>query len=211
VAEVRECAQCGTPFTLGREHARFCSARCRMAWNREHAGMAAAPVVAIGWSVTAMTEAAGRLAAAGTWELPRLAGTVGETVWWVTLAGATPVRYRPRDYETALAGKTMRRCKTEETLTGLRYVRNQLGRSADPAVFVRRDGGDAGSAAWTWSPLPEPELGGLAARARQWELSRYRAYRHGSPGTTSRRPSPAARNSSPRPRASPAATPRAPE
>jgi hypothetical protein len=184
VAEVRECAQCGTPFTLGREHARFCSARCRMAWNREHAGMAAAPVVAIGWSVTAMTEAAGRLAAAGTWELPRLAGTVG---------------------------KTMRRCKTEETLTGLRYVRNQLGRSADPAVFVRRDGGDAGSAAWTWSPLPEPELGGLAARARQWELSRYRAYRHGSPGTTSRRPSPAARNSSPRPRASPAATPRAPE
>jgi len=44
VADVRECAQCGTPFTPQREHARFCSPRCRMAWNREHAGVAAAPV-----------------------------------------------------------------------------------------------------------------------------------------------------------------------
>ena len=70
VAEVRECAQCGTPFTPRREHARFCSARCRMAWNREHAGVAAAPAVAIDWSVTAMTEAARRLAAAGSGTCP---------------------------------------------------------------------------------------------------------------------------------------------
>ena len=61
MAEVRECAQCGTPFTPRREHARFCSTRCRVTWNREHAGVAAAPAVAIDWSVTAMTEAAGRL------------------------------------------------------------------------------------------------------------------------------------------------------
>lgn len=177
MAEVRECAQCGTAFTPGREHARFCSARCRMAWNREHAGVAAAPAVAIDWSVTAMTEAAGRLAAAN-WELPRLAAAVAETVWWVTLVDATLVRYHPRDYETALAGTGGRRRKTEETLAGLRYVRNQLGSSADPAAFIRPaagDGGD-GSTAWTWSPLPEPDLGALTPRSREWELGRYRAY-----------------------------------
>jgi hypothetical protein len=175
VAEVRECAQCETSFTPGREHARFCSARCRMAWNREHAGVAAAPAVAIDWSVTAMTEAAGRLAAAG-WELPRLAAAVAETVWWVTLVDATLVRYHPRDYETALAGTGARRQETEETLAGLRYVRNQLGSSADPAAFIRPADSDGGSTAWAWSPLPEPDLEALTPRSRQWELGRYRSY-----------------------------------
>jgi hypothetical protein len=146
-----------------------------MAWNREHAGVAAAPAVAIDWSVTAMTEAAGRLAVAGGWELPRLAAAVGEAVWWVTLVDATLVRYHPREYEKALAGKDVRRRKTEEALEGLRYVRNQLGRSADPAGFVcPAPGGDG--AAWTWRPLPEPQLDEHAPRARRWELSRHRAY-----------------------------------
>src|SRR5579863_8250267 len=80
MAEIRMCAQCGLGFTPRREHARFCSARCRMAWNREHNGVAAAPAVAIDWSVTAMTEAAGRLTAATAWDLPRLSAAVGETV-----------------------------------------------------------------------------------------------------------------------------------
>ena len=94
MAEVRECAQCGTPFTPRREHARFCSTRCRVTWNREHAGVAAAPAVAIDWSVTAMTEAAGRLAAARDWDPARLAAAVAEAVWWVTLVDATLVRYQ---------------------------------------------------------------------------------------------------------------------
>jgi hypothetical protein len=146
-----------------------------MAWNREHAGVAAAPAVAIDWSVTAMTEAAGRLAVAGAWDLPRLAAAVGETVWWITLVDATLVRYHPRDYERALASRDVRRRKTEETLEGLRYVRNQLGWSVDPAQFVCPVTGGDGTA-WAWCPLPEPGLGGLTPRARQWELSRYRAY-----------------------------------
>jgi hypothetical protein len=143
-----------------------------MAWNREHAGVASAPAVAIDWSVTAMTEATGKLAVAAGWELPRLAAAVGESVWWVTLVDATLVRYHPREYEKALASSDVRRRKTEQALEGLRYVRNQLGRSAGPAKFVC----PADNAAWTWRPLPEPELAALAPRARQWELSRYRAY-----------------------------------
>ena len=174
MGEVRECAQCGLPFTPRREHARFCSSRCRMAWNRDHAGLASAPAIAIEWSVTAMAEAAGRLSAAGPGDLAHLSAAVGETVWWVTLVDATLVRYHPRDYERALADKSVRRRKTEETLEGLRYVRNQLGKSVDPAAFVQPAGGDG--TAWTWRPQPEPGLGELAPRARQWELSRYRAY-----------------------------------
>jgi hypothetical protein len=180
MAEIRECAQCGTPFVPRREHARFCSAHCRMAWNREHAGLAAAPAVAIDWSVTAMAESAGRLAAAGGWDRSRLAAAVGEAVWWVTLVDATLVRYHPREYEKALADKATRRRKTEEALEGLRYVRNQLGRGVGPAEFIRPgadDGGsDAGPVSWTWHPLPEPVLTALAPAAREWEMSRYRAY-----------------------------------
>jgi hypothetical protein len=148
-----------------------------MAWNREHAGVAAAPAVAIDWSVIAMTEAAGRLAAVGAWDLHRVAAAVAETVWWVTLVDATLVRYHPRDYERALASKDVRARKTEGTLEGLRYVRNQLGKSVDPAEFVRpADDDDDGTSGWAWRPLPEPGLEGLAQRARQWELSRYHAY-----------------------------------
>jgi len=143
-----------------------------MAWNREHAGVAAAPAVAIDWSVIAMTEAAGRLAVAGAWDLHRVAAAVAETVWWITLVDATLVRYHLRDYEKALADKDVRRRKTEGTLEGLRYVRNQLGKSIDPAEFVR----PAAGGGWVWRPLPEPALEALAPRARQWELSRYHAY-----------------------------------
>jgi hypothetical protein len=173
MGEIRECAQCGLSFTPRREHARFCSARCRMAWNCEHAGVASTPAVAIDWSVTAMAEAAGRLTAAGPWDMDHLAAAVGETVWWVTLVDATLVRYHPRDYEKALANKSVRRRKTEATLEGLRYVRNQLGKSVDPASFIQPA---VDSTAWTWRPQPSPGLGELAPRARQWELSRYRAY-----------------------------------
>ena len=177
VADVRECAQCGTPFTPQREHARFCSPRCRMTWNREHAGVAAAPAVATDWSVIAMMESAARLAVAGAWDLPHVAAAVGETVWWVTLVDATLVRYHLRDYERALASKEVRRRKTELTLEGLRYVRNQLGKSVEPDEFICPAVGDNGASGWAWRPLPEPALLGLASsRARQWELSRYRAY-----------------------------------
>jgi hypothetical protein len=51
-----------------------------------------------------------------------------------------------------------------------------LGKSVDPAGFVRADAGDDGAVTWTRSPLPEPDLTRLGSRARQWELSRYRAY-----------------------------------
>ena len=174
--DIRECALCGNEFVPRREHARFCSARCRMAWNHEHAGVAAAPAVAIDWSVTAMTEAAARLSSSGAWDLPHLSEAVSDAVWWVTLVDATLVRYHPRNYEGALAGRSARRRETEQTLEGLRYVRNQLGRSAGLASLIEPVSSADTAAGWTWRPLPQPDLVGLGSRARKWELSRYRAY-----------------------------------
>lgn len=179
MADIRECAQCGTAFTPRREHARFCSTDCRIAWNKDHDGVGAAPDAAIGWSVSAMADAVERFARAGSSDLPRAAAALSEAVWWITLVDATLVRYHPCDYEDTMArfGPGLRR-KTEEDLAGLRYVRNQIGHATDPAKLIRpgtgRGGGDGSG--WTWSPLPEPALAGAPKRAREWELSRYHAY-----------------------------------
>lgn len=177
---LRECAQCGKEFAPSREHARFCSTACRRAWNTEQNGPAAAPAAAIDWSAAALADAVGRLERSGTWEPARAATAVSDTVWQVTLLDATLVRYHRRDYETAMArlGPDLRR-ETEEDLSGLRYVRNQLGRPgdpADPAEFIRPVPGSSGGASWAWSPRPEPPLEALTEDGRDWELSRYRAY-----------------------------------
>jgi hypothetical protein len=147
-----------------------------MAWNRDHAGVASTPAVAIDWSVMAMAETAGRLTAPGPRDLDHLAAVVGETVWWVTLVDATLVRYHPQNYETTLARRSARRRQTEQTLEGLRHVRNQLGRSVDPAALITPAAAGGELPAWTWRSLPEPDGSGLGSRARRWELSRYRAY-----------------------------------
>jgi hypothetical protein len=123
-----------------------------------------------------MTEAAARLSSSGVWDLPHVSETVSDAVWWVTLVDATLVRYHPRNYEGALAGRSAQRRETEQTLEGLRYVRNQLGRSADPASLIEPVSSGNPAAGWTWRPLPQPDLAGLGSRARKWELSRYHAY-----------------------------------
>ena len=48
--------QCGTSFVPRREHARFCSAHCRAAWNREHMGDLKAGASALVWAITAMSD-----------------------------------------------------------------------------------------------------------------------------------------------------------
>ncbi len=147
-----------------------------MAWNDEHVGVAGAPAAAIDWSVDAMSEAARRLSSPGPRNLPSLADAVAEAVWWVTLVDATLVRYHPRNYESTLADRSARRRETEQTLEGLRYVRNQLGRSVDPADLITSAAGDGTTSTWTWRSLPAPDVSGLGPRARKWELNRYHAY-----------------------------------
>ena len=182
MADIRDCEQCGTSFVPRREHARFCSARCRAAWNREHVGDLAAGASALVWSITAMSDTTDRLTRVRAADRPRAFTVISEAVWWVTMVDATLVRHHPDAYDGVLAGQSpAERQLVEETLAGLRFVRNQIGDEADLAEFI--EPGESGHGAgrgritgWTWRSVPEPALGSLPPRGQAWEMTRYRAY-----------------------------------
>jgi hypothetical protein len=182
VADIRNCEQCGTSFVPRREHARFCSARCRADWNREHVGDPAAGASVLVWSITAMSDTTDRLAKVRSADRPRAFTVISEAVWWVTMVDATLVRHHPGAYDGVLAGQSpTERQLVEETLAGLRFVRNQIGDEADLAEFI--EPGESGQGAgrgritgWTWRSVPEPPLASLPPRGRAWETMRYRAY-----------------------------------
>jgi hypothetical protein len=184
MAEIRDCEQCGTAFTPRREHARFCSARCRVAWNREHTGDRAAEESALDWSMTAMRDATGRLLRAAPRDRARPFAVISEAVWWVTIVDATLVRYHPDTYDIVLASRPAKeRRLIEETLGGLRFVRNRMGQYLDPVDFIRPEeggpgpgAGEAQLTAWTWKSVPRPTLDSLPLRGQEWEMTRYRAY-----------------------------------
>ena len=182
MAEVRNCEQCDVVFAPRREHARFCSARCRDAWNREHARRHPAQATALNWSITAMRDVTGRLWRARAGDQARAVAAVSEAVWWVTIVDATLVRHHPDAYDQVLASQTPpQRQLLENTLAGLRFVRNQMGQHCDPADFVcpapgRPRGDKDRISTWIWISLPEPRLASLPPSGRAWERGRYNAY-----------------------------------
>jgi hypothetical protein len=190
VADSRNCEQCGTSFVPRREHARFCSVRCRVAWNREHTGDPAAGASALLWSITAMSDTTERLPRVRAGDRPRALAVIGEAVWWVTIVDATLVRHHQEAYDAVMAGHTpAERQLIEGTLAGLRFVRNQIGQEADLAEFVEpgAPGPGAGNGritGWTWKPVPEPALASLPPRGQAWEMTRYRAYQAHLAGRT---------------------------
>jgi hypothetical protein len=99
MTETRTCQQCGRAFVPRREHARFCSGRCRVAWNRETLGEPAVEVSALRWSITAMGEAVERLSRDKARDRGRAFAPVADAVWWVTMVDATLVRYYPGRYD----------------------------------------------------------------------------------------------------------------
>jgi hypothetical protein len=182
VRDIRTCEQCGARFEPRSEHARFCSARCRAAWNRELAGDLDAAASALQWSITAMSDTTQRLTRVRARDRPRGFTVIGEAVWWVTIVDATLVRHHPEAYDRVLAGHDpAERKQVEGTLAGLRFVRNRIGGGVDLAEFIHPQAsrpaprGDR-TTAWTWKPAPEPELASLSPRAQAWEKERYRAY-----------------------------------
>src|SRR5436305_7425520 len=137
MADIRTCEQCDTQFMPRREHARFCSARCRAAWNREHTGDPKAGMSALRWSITTMSDTTQRLPRMAAADRPRAFAVIGEAVWWVTIVDATLVRHHPGAYDAVLTGQApAERQLVEEILTGLRFVRNQIGDEADIGEFI---------------------------------------------------------------------------
>jgi endogenous inhibitor of DNA gyrase (YacG/DUF329 family) len=202
MAETRRCERCGKEFEPKREHARFCSARCRVAWNRENwnkvnrdqqkwgsenwgdepRGPRGTETSALSWALSAMRDTTERLGRVRASHRAQAFAVIGEAVWWVTIVDATLVRYYPDEYEAALAGLPDEpRFETETTLAGLRFVRNRMGYYADHADFIQPrvhpDGSsDAPITEWTWRSLPPPSVAALPPRNQEWELSRHQAY-----------------------------------
>jgi hypothetical protein len=182
VAEIRDCEQCGTSFVPRREHARFCSLACRADWNREHSGDVKAGTSALQWSITAMNDTTKRLTRMTARDHPRAFALISEAVWWVTIVDATLVRHHLDAYDRVMADQTpAQRELTEQTLAGLRFMRNRIGDEADLAEFIQpsQNGQDSAAAritGWTWKPVPEPKLAKLSPPRQAWEMSRYQAY-----------------------------------
>jgi hypothetical protein len=149
-----------------------------VAWNREHTGDPAAGASALLWSITAMSDTAERLPRVRAGDRPRAFAVISEAVWWVTIVDATLVRHQPDVYDAVLASQApAQRRLIEQTLAGLRFVRNRIGDEADLAEFVEPGAPGKGRiTAWTWKSAPEPALASLPPRGQAWEMTRYRAY-----------------------------------
>jgi hypothetical protein len=178
VADTRACDQCGTLFEPRREHGRFCSARCRVAWNRENVGDRVAGGTALEWSATAMRDTIGRLLRGEARDRSRAFAMISEAVWWVTIVDGTLVRYHPDGYDAVLERQpAVERDLIEGTLAGLRFVRNRAGQHVDHTDFIEPNAPrDGRVAAWRWASVPEPALASLPPRGQAWEASRYREY-----------------------------------
>jgi hypothetical protein len=189
VADTRNCDQCGAAFAPRREHGRFCSARCRVAWNRSHIGGPDPEESALEWSITAMIDTTDRLPRIRGLDQPRAFAIIGEAVWWVTIVDGTLVRYHPEAYDQVLVSRSRtEHALIEDTLAGLRFVRNRMGQDVDHIDFIQRSPGHAERGArvtdWRWKCLPEQTFDWLSPRGQEWETERYRAYQERLAGHT---------------------------
>jgi hypothetical protein len=173
--------QCGTVFVPRREHARFCSSGCRVAWNRENGGDPAVKLSALQWSITEMSDTIAQPAWVNTSDRPHAFALLSDAVWRLTIVDAALVRHHAKTYDAVMADQTPAgRRVIEGTFAGLRFVRNRIGHDVDLAEFIepRAPGPGAGEdrvTGWTWRSVPEPALASLPPRARSWEMTRYRA------------------------------------
>jgi endogenous inhibitor of DNA gyrase (YacG/DUF329 family) len=197
--EVRNCEQCGSRFTPRREHARFCSARCRVAWNRENWNLVnrdqqkwgsenwddgdrrpGTEPSALGWALVAMRDTTDRLGKVRASDRAQAFAVIGEAVWWVTIVDANLVRYYPDAYDGELASRPEAdRQLIDETLAGLRFVRNQVGTDLERVDFIRPAPvliEESRARDWTWAALPKPSGSALSPRGLTWELGRHQAY-----------------------------------
>jgi hypothetical protein len=110
---------------------------------------------ALAWSVAAMTDALHRLARAGASDVPLAVAAATEAVWWVTAVDAAMSRRHPGAYRRALAAlDPAARRSVEGSLAGFRFIRGQLGYSADPGEFIQPAPGDRPAAGGPGAPSP---------------------------------------------------------
>ena len=194
MTETRKCEQCGTLFAPRREHARFCSARCRVAWNRQHAGdppdrgerarldhyrdaghdrpAAAGPGLG---PAARLTPRSARPCGGSPWSTPP---------WCATTRTSTTPCWRATTRPSARSSRARSAgcgsCGTGWAITST--TPTSSSRSAPPGAPAR-----ARSRPGRWRSLPEPVLAGLPARGQEWEMTRYREYQARLAGPAGRR------------------------
>ncbi len=111
---------------------------------------------ALALSVAAMSDALRRLTRARAADIPQAVAAATEAVWWVTVVDAAMIRHHPAEYGRALATlDPAARRAVERSFAGFRFIRSQLGYSADPGDFIQRHPvGRAPALTWTWRHLP---------------------------------------------------------
>lgn len=152
-----------------------------MAWHRAATGDPVIALSALEWSLPAMRGAVRRLAVLGAADPATVLALINDAIWAVTIVDAAMVRYHPEVYERVLAAGPMAdRQVIEESLAGLRFVRNQIHDEAMLAELVepgraQRGAGQAGLPDWTWKPPPGPAAE-RGARAQAWATARQQGY-----------------------------------
>lgn len=135
----------------------------------------------LGWSITGMREAIERLTRSRAWDRTRAFEAINDAVWRVTMLDAALVRYRPNVYDDTLDQLNADdRAAVEETLAGLRLVRNRAGEADDLARFVETRTTDRAPYIGQitdsqWKTVP-PRPSSSPTGTQVWEQARYRAY-----------------------------------
>jgi hypothetical protein len=117
-----------------------------------------------------------RFTAARAGDVPQAVAAATEAVWWITVVNSAVNRHHPAAYSRDLAAlDPAARKAVERSLAGLRFIRSQLGTSADPGDFIQPPPGSGArpAAAWTWNEVPPPH----PQRGKAREVSPYREYR----------------------------------
>src|SRR5262249_57923175 len=142
------------------------------------------------WSLSAMSETIARLPWMKVWDRSRAFAAIGEAVWWITMVDATLVRHHQQVYDAVMAAQPpAQRRPIEETLAGLRFVRNMIGRAAGLGEVIETGGISAGNrriTSWTWKGVPAPALALLPPRGQAWERTRHPAHQAQLAGHTTR-------------------------
>jgi hypothetical protein len=136
-----------------------------------------------------MRDATERLTRPLAWDRTRAFEAINDAVWRVTMLDAALVRYHPSVYDDTLDRLSPAdQALTEETLAGLRLVRNRVAEPNDLAQFVDSGTADGQPLAGQitkrrWKTVPARSSGTQSKAAQAWELARYRAYQNCLAGT----------------------------